>query len=88
MCPKGTHREIRIRLLNGEKDTENRLMDMGKRGGGGEMYGDSHTETYITVCKIDSQGECAVCLGELKQGSVSAWRGGMGSRFKREGTYG
>ena len=63
-------------------------MDMGKRGGGGEMYGDSHTETYITVCKIDSQGECAVCLGELKQGSVSAWRGGMGSRFKREGTYG
>ena len=30
MCPKGTHREARIRLLNGEKNTENRLMDMGR----------------------------------------------------------
>ena len=35
-------------------------------GGEGEMYGESHMETYITVCKTDSQWEFAVCLRELK----------------------
>ena len=25
-------------------------------------------ETYITICKIDSQREFALCLGKLKQG--------------------
>ena len=30
MCPKGTHREIKTGLLNGETDIENRLMDMGR----------------------------------------------------------
>ena len=25
----------------------------GERGGEGEMYGKSNTETYITICKID-----------------------------------
>ena len=34
----------------------------------GEMYGESNMETYITICKIDSQWEFAVCLRELKQG--------------------
>ena len=40
----------------------------GERGGGGEMYGESNIETYITICKIDSQWEFDVCLRELKQG--------------------
>ena len=40
----------------------------GERGGEGEMYGKSNMETYITVCKIDSQWEYAVCLRKLKQG--------------------
>jgi len=39
----------------------------GERGGEGEMFGESNMETYITVCKIDSQWECAVCLRKLKQ---------------------
>ena len=39
----------------------------GKRGGEGEMYGESNTETYITICKIDSQWEFAVCLRKLKR---------------------
>ena len=39
---------------SGETDIENRLMDMG-RGGEGEMYGESNMETYIAICKIDSQ---------------------------------
>ena len=29
----------------------------GERGGDGELYGKSNMETYITTCKIDSQGE-------------------------------
>ena len=32
------------------------------------MYGKSNMETYITICKIDSQWEFAVCLRKLKQG--------------------
>ena len=30
------------------------------------MYGESNMETYIAICKIDSQGEFAVWLRELK----------------------
>ena len=40
----------------------------GERGGEGEMYGENNMETYITICKIDSQWEFAVWLRELKQG--------------------
>ena len=31
------------------------------------MYGKSNMETYITVCKIDSQQEFAIWLRKLKQ---------------------
>ena len=31
------------------------------------MYGKSNMETYITMCKIDSQWEFAVWLRKLKQ---------------------
>ena len=37
-------------------------------GGEGEIYGKSNMETYITICKIDSQLEFVVCLRKLKQG--------------------
>ena len=30
------------------------------------MYGKSNMETYITICKIDSQREFAVWLSKLK----------------------
>ena len=50
---------------------ENRLMDMGEMGGEGEMYGKSNMETYITICKIDSQWEFAVWSGNSNRGSVS-----------------
>ena len=47
--------------------------------------------TYITICKIDSQWEFAVCLRELKQGLCNNLVGRMGrdlgGRFKNEGTY-
>ena len=32
------------------------------------MYAKSDMETYITICKIDSQREFAVCLRKLEQG--------------------
>ena len=40
----------------------------GERGGEGEMYGKSNMDTYITICKIDSQQEFDICLRKLKQG--------------------
>ena len=40
----------------------------GDRGGEGEMFGESNMETYITMCKIDSQWEFAVWLRKFKQG--------------------
>ena len=53
---------------NGETDTENRLMYMGRGQDFSEMYGKSNTETYFTICKIDHQWEFAVWLRKLKQG--------------------
>ena len=43
---------------------------MGMRGED-EMCGKSYMETYIIICKIDSQRKFAVWLRKLKQGSVS-----------------
>ena len=40
----------------------------GERGGEGEIYGESNMETYITICKIDSQWQFAVWFRKLKQG--------------------
>ena len=61
----------------------------GERGGEGEVYGESDMETYITICKIDSQWEFAVCLRELKQGlcdNLEVWvRREMEGRFRKEG---
>ena len=50
----------------------------GEKGGEGEMYGESNVETYITICKIDSQWEFAVWLRKLKQGfciNLEGWDG-------------
>ena len=47
------------------------------------MYGESNMETYITICKIDSQWEFAVWPRELKQGlcnNLEGWDGEGGSR--------
>ena len=34
------------------------------------MYGNSNMETYITICKIDSQWELLYGLGNSNRGSV------------------
>ena len=63
----------------------------GERGGEGEMYGKSNMDTYITICKIDSQQEFAVWLRQLKQGlhiNLEVWDGmDMGGSFQWEGIY-
>ena len=55
------------------------------------MYGESNMETYITVFKMDSQGDFAVWLRELKQGlcdNLEGWDGReRGEGFRREGTW-
>ena len=53
----------------------------------GEMYGKSNMETYITICKIDSQREFAV-LRKLKQGfciNLEGWDGERDGREVQEG---
>ena len=40
----------------------------GEREREGETYAKSNMETYIAMCKIDSQHEFAICLRKLKQG--------------------
>ena len=67
---------------NEETDIENRIMD--KEGGEeeeGEMYGESNMETYITICKTDSQREFAEWLRKVKQGLCINLRGSMGSEI-------
>ena len=61
----------------------------GERGGEGEMYGDINMETYITIYKIDSQWEFAICLKKLQQGlciNLEGWDGeGGGREFQKGG---
>ena len=75
---------------NGETDVENRLMDTGRAEERVSCV-ESNTETYITIYKIDSQQEFAVCLRKLKQSLCISLEGGMeramGGSFKREGIY-
>ena len=57
----------------------------GEREGEGEMYGESNMETYITICKMDSQREFAIWLRKFKQGlciNLEGWDGeGDGREF-------
>ena len=52
------------------------------------MYGKSNMETYITICKIDSQWKFAVCRREPKQGlcvNLEEWDGeGYGTELQKE----
>ena len=60
----------------------------GERGREGAMYGKSNMETDITICKIDSQREFAVCLRKLKQGlyiNLEGWDGEGDGREVQKG---
>ena len=47
------------------------------------MYGKSNMESFITICKIDSQQEFALWLRKLKQGLCINLEG-----WDREGRWG
>ena len=52
------------------------------------MYGESNMETYITICKIDSQQQFAVCLRKHKQGiciNQEGWDGAGDGREVQKG---
>ena len=53
------------------------------------MYGGSNMETYITVCKTESQCEFAVSVRKLKQGpciNLEGWDGeGDGREVQKRG---
>ena len=52
------------------------------------MYGKSTLETYITICKIDSQWEFAVLLRKLEQGlciNLEGWAGQGDGREVQKG---
>ena len=53
------------------------------------MYGKSNMGTYITICKIDNQGEFVAWLMKLNHGlciNLEGWDGeGDGGSFKKEG---
>ena len=52
-----------------------------ERGGEGEMYEKCNMETYITICKIDSQWKFAVWLRKTQTGTLYQPRGlGWGGR--------
>ena len=48
------------------------------------MYGKRNMETYITICKIDSQREFAVWLRKLKQGLCNNLEGLDGEGDERK----
>ena len=52
-------------------------------GGEGEMYGESNMETYIPICKIDSQWEFAVWQGLCI--NLEGWDGEGDGREVQEG---
>ena len=52
------------------------------------MYGESNMETYITICKIDSQREFAVWLRKPKLGlciNLEGWHGEGDGKEVQEG---
>ena len=73
-----------------QNNGETKRIDLWTRGGQSEMYGKSNMETYITICKRDSQREFAVWIRKLKQGlciNLEGWDGaGDGREVQKGGT--
>ena len=49
------------------------------------MYGESNTETYITICKIENKREFSEWLRKLKQGLCINLEGGIGREVQKGG---
>ena len=65
-------------------ETQTQRIDLWTPGEGirGEMYGKSNMETYITICRIESQQEFAVWLRKLKEGLYINLEGEMGREMR------
>ena len=81
-------RHLKIYLQDSNEETDiDREQTYGhrERRGEDERCGESNIETYITICKIDSQQEFAVWLRKFKQGLCINLEGrdgeGIGGRF-------
>jgi len=75
-----------LKNLSAGQQWRNRHREMNygheERGGEGELYGVSNTETYSTVCKIDSQWEFAMSH-RTQRGALYQPRGvGLGERWE------
>ena len=75
-------------LFTGQQWRNRQRIDLWTRGKG-EMYGESNMKTYITIWKIESQREFALCLRKLKQGlciNLERWDGkGDGREVQKAG---
>ena len=60
VIPMESRKMILINLFAGRNRHREQTYECRERVGKGEMYGESHMETYITICKIDSQQDFAV----------------------------
>ena len=56
---------------NGHRDHSFVLYGHGEREGDGEMCGKSNMETYIIICKLDSQWNVLYGSGNSNRGSAS-----------------
>ena len=81
-------RKMVLKKLFAGQQWRNRHREQTYAWGKGELYGESNTETYVIVCKIDSQQEFAVCLRKLKQGlciNLEGWDGEGDGRDVQKG---
>ena len=75
-------KELKSLLMSVKEDSEKAGLKLNK------MYGESNMETYITICKIDSQWEFAVYLRELKHWvciNLEVWEGEGDDKEFQEG---
>ena len=77
-----------LEKVHWEKGHREQTYGHGESGGEGEMCGKSNMETYITICKIDSQQEFVEWLRKLKQGlwiNLEGWDGEGDGREVQKG---
>ena len=73
---------------SGEADIENILMDMGRGEERVRCMERVNMETYIIICKLDSQQEFAIWLRKLKLGlciNLAGWDGAGEGREVQKG---
>ena len=78
------HLKLKIKFIGQQWRNRHResTYGQGERAGEGEMYGGSNMETYITICKIDSQWEFAVWLRKFKRALYQPRGVGWGGRWE------